>query len=467
MGKWKGKANSNYKGRKGSRGKDEGGRNLESRTDEQGDGGSFPIEEVKACSEWAQRVELTGIPRRKWAVCFGYIGSEYQGSQINPNANSVERHLEKAFLLAGNLAESNFGNLNKILWSRAARTDKGVHANAQCIACKLAVPKGDEGSAEERALAREEFVNKVNSVLPSDMRVHHITKVTKAFNAKNMCGSRTYHYLLPAYACMKSDALNKLYLDSNSDIATLHATEAIRRYTVDDTTKAELQAALSCYEGTHKFHNFTSGKTAADSEAQRYIMRFKVVEKIVDAATGVQWLLLEIHGQSFLYNQIRKLVGGALNVVRGVLSGGVMDLQTHYLDTQEQRGDIPIAPGIGLYLHEMEYGGYNKKVSSLNNGRSSTSGGDGDGDGDGGGGGGGGDEPMTKKQNFDSEEQGESGSNVHNSNGGDKGAEEGGQRETLDLSCRTAGMRAFQTSIWRHVMEEEAADSVFLRYFLL
>ena len=42
-----------------------------------------------------------------------------------------EKELEKALLLAGGISEENFGNIQKVSWSRTARTDKGVHAIAQ------------------------------------------------------------------------------------------------------------------------------------------------------------------------------------------------------------------------------------------------------------------------------------------------------------------------------------------------
>ena len=194
MGKWKGsKKTQEFNRRKNASG-------------EKIVAGSFSLESIKESVAWGNRVEYQNTPKRNWALCFGYIGSNYQGLQINPDCNSVERHLEKALLLAGGIQETNFGNLNRIHWNRAARTDKGVHANAQCIAAKLSVHKGDEGSEEEKSSARRVFVDKVNEFLPSDIHLHHITKVTKKFNAKNFCGSRTYHYLIPSYTCLPKES---------------------------------------------------------------------------------------------------------------------------------------------------------------------------------------------------------------------------------------------------------------------
>ena len=75
--------------------------------------------------------------------------------------------MERALLLAGGIIECNYGNLNKIQWTRAARTDAGVHAVAQCCAMRLLTSPHGKSS----------FIESVNSFLPSDIRLHAMTKV--------------------------------------------------------------------------------------------------------------------------------------------------------------------------------------------------------------------------------------------------------------------------------------------------
>ena len=43
-------------------------------------------------------------------------------------------------------------------------------------------------------------VNKINSFLPSEIRVHAIKRVTKNFNSKTACDARTYLYMMPTFA---------------------------------------------------------------------------------------------------------------------------------------------------------------------------------------------------------------------------------------------------------------------------
>ena len=46
----------------------------------------------------------------------------------NPGVRSVEEEIEKALHKLGMIADYNFGDLKKIGWNRATRTDKRVHA---------------------------------------------------------------------------------------------------------------------------------------------------------------------------------------------------------------------------------------------------------------------------------------------------------------------------------------------------
>jgi hypothetical protein len=84
--------------------------------------GSYDLEVVKASEEYGRRIEQKDATKRKYAICFGYLGSNYQGLQINPGAATVERELEKAVFLAGGVQECNFGYMHKIQFTRAART---------------------------------------------------------------------------------------------------------------------------------------------------------------------------------------------------------------------------------------------------------------------------------------------------------------------------------------------------------
>lgn len=290
--------------------------------------GSYNYDQLKLTEEFKARIELQG-PKRKYAVCFGYLGTNYQGLQINPDCKSVEAELERALFLAGAVQDCNYGNLHKLQWSRAARTDRGVHAVGQCCAMKLCFPVAD----------RTKLIASVNSFLPGDIRVLAMTKVTKNFNSKLTCSQRRYHYLLPTY--LVSDAAHVTALltaamdrqgplkdcgrvggyaePGASYFLGAEGLQAVReslseRFRISTEQLSRLRSALAAFQGTRSFHNYTTGKKSDDASARRYIVSFDCGEPIVHS-DGVEWVLLSVVGQSFLLNQIRKMVGMALEVI--------------------------------------------------------------------------------------------------------------------------------------------------------
>ena len=57
---------------------------------------------------------------------------------------------------------------------------------------------------------REDTITKINSKLPPCIKIQAIRKVTKNFNAKSACDSRTYLYLLPTFAFAPILPINEL-----------------------------------------------------------------------------------------------------------------------------------------------------------------------------------------------------------------------------------------------------------------
>lgn len=162
-------------------------------------------------------------------------------------------------------------------------------------------------------------------------------RVTKGFNAKDQCNSRTYSYTLPT-------------------ISFAPGTEkcSLLEYRVTPATLALVNETLKLFEGTHNFHNFTSRKAFADPSANRFINLFACGEPFL--AKDVEFCVINVKGQSFMMHQIRKMIGLTLAVVRGVTTA-----DTIARSFKENRIDIPMAPGLGLVLDQAHYDGYNHR----------------------------------------------------------------------------------------------------------
>ncbi|KAJ1931375.1 tRNA pseudouridine synthase 1, partial [Linderina macrospora] len=134
-------------------------------------------------------------PKRKVALLMGFCGTGYQGMQVNPNAQTIEGDLFRALVDAGAVSADNAEDQKKVQFQRAARTDKGVHAAGQAVSLKMIIED-------------PEIVSKINEKLPEQIRVWGYVRVIRSFNAKTMCDSRVYEYLLPTYVFMPPSERN-------------------------------------------------------------------------------------------------------------------------------------------------------------------------------------------------------------------------------------------------------------------
>ncbi|KAG9144428.1 hypothetical protein Leryth_022938 [Lithospermum erythrorhizon] len=112
---------------------------------------------------------------------------------------------------------------------------------------------------------------------------------------------------------------------------------------------------LRYYEGTHNFHNFTSRITAQDPSAKRYIVSFSANTTVT--VDGIEFVKCEVVGQSFLLHQIRKMIGLAVVIMRGIAPETL--IQTAF--RKDVKINVPVAPEVGLYLDECFFTPYNKK----------------------------------------------------------------------------------------------------------
>lgn len=261
----------------------------------------------------------------------------------------------------------------------------------------------------------EDIVPMINQYLPDDITVLGWLAVSGSFHAKNSCTSRIYEYILPASIFIDSPLLNNpppisqtaltqtfieaiehkqrfgnhkqnndenytttnnnvtdeqklndaipLSIDTTLSQPELHTTGKI----ITPQLRDVINAVLSYFIGTKNYHNLVQ-KTkeirtstvnhinSNDAGAyNRFIMNFTLND--VFDYNGTEFVRLTIHGQSFLYNQIRKMVALAVCVVKGIVPINIFD------DIFTWRSyNIPTAPALGLLLDRTIYRGYDLRV---------------------------------------------------------------------------------------------------------
>lgn len=122
---------------------------------------------------FAKNVKL----KQRYFIELAYKGTNFNGWQIQPNANSVQACIERA--LSTILRD-------KISVVGAGRTDTGVHAGYFVAHFDSLV----------HVLDNKDFVHKLNSFLPNDISVFSISKVNSEAHARFNAVSRTYMYFI-------------------------------------------------------------------------------------------------------------------------------------------------------------------------------------------------------------------------------------------------------------------------------
>ncbi|CAE8627464.1 unnamed protein product, partial [Polarella glacialis] len=299
-----------------------------------------------SCGSWASIFQKEGFdwsqiagrtekgPKSNVALIIGYDGSNFKGLQqiSNPSRISsriqfsrvfatVESELELALLKAGAMLPSNFGNLEKLRWTRAGRTDAGVSAGCNVVTARLIVGDGET--------ALDDLVERVNSFLPPEVLLHSAAVVTSRFSARDDGSRRSYRFFVPSFAVVPSiDAMRCALAAINcqdprglgfEELKTLEDLAGLRQARVSAETLRRLREALSCFEGTHYFANFANaGLGFQDRQAFRTLRSISCDDPFVDE-NGREWLSITVCADSFLTHQIRKMIATAAQVAQGSL----------------------------------------------------------------------------------------------------------------------------------------------------
>ena len=83
-------------------------------------------------------------------------------------------------------------------------------------------------------------------------------------------------------------------------------------------------------------------------------MKFSALDPVVDEF-GMEWIPTQVTGQSFLLNQIRKMICMASEVARGAADMDIMELSF-----SKDRIQTGVAPAQGLFLDMSFFDAYNK-----------------------------------------------------------------------------------------------------------
>ena len=253
-----------------------------------------------------------------------YIGTNYHGLQYQLNARTIDSDLFIALEKSGFTPPHTNKCRGKINWSEASRTDSGVHACAQLVEFTARNVEG---------LKCNEIVDIINHNLPLDSAVEVMTAVSpnNQFPIQKFATARKYRFLLPTHTFRSSDEQHLRYLR---------------------------EEICPCFVGFHNYHNYTSDKPAGHASAKRRITDFTFSDPFdVD---GEEFVLFYIRGESFMLNQIRKMIAMVCSA-----SHGQVTAEEIKRSLSMEKWSIQIIPGDGLMLDQIEYESYMKQNPKL------------------------------------------------------------------------------------------------------
>lgn len=245
----------------------------------------------------------------RYFIYLSYDGNAYHGWQIQPNAISVQERLNTALSTLLRQPIKVVG---------AGRTDAGVNAS-------LMVAHFDWQPTSEGAQSLEQLTYKLNRILPPDIAIERIVRVSDEAHARFSATRRTYHY----YVTTHKSPFHRHYamrLPFEVDF------EAMNR-------AAKLLLATTDFTSFSKLHTDTKTNICHLTEAHW------------DELEPGYWQFT-ISADRFLRNMVRAIVGTLLDVGRGRLSEEGLQQIINSCD-RCAAGDSVI--GQALFLCDVQY----------------------------------------------------------------------------------------------------------------
>lgn len=237
-----------------------------------------------------------------------YNGTNYLGWQKTKMGPSIEEALEK--ILSQILRQ-------KIRLQAASRTDAGVHAEEQVV----------NFFSEKTDIDLYRLKRGLNGLLPDDISIKAIENAPIDFHPTLDCSGKEYHYQicnsraqLPFYRQFSWHYYYPLCID-------------------------EMQKAADGLIGKHDFSAFCNDKTTAQNNI-REIYQIDVLP------LESERLKIRIHGNAFLYNMVRIIVGTLVYIGAGKLNS---DSIVEILNSRDRTKAGITAPAHGLTLHKVFY----------------------------------------------------------------------------------------------------------------
>ena len=236
-----------------------------------------------------------------------YEGTRYSGWQKQENAKTIQGTIVKS-------AREIFGD-DFIDFQGSGRTDSGVQALCQVAHLDA-----------KTVLAPEIIRMKLNDLLPRDINILEVEKVSQNFHSRHDAKTRSYLYQISK----RRTAFGKNYV----------------WWIKDKLDFEKMESASKLFVGMHDFSSFSDDDPEEKST--------KVLIDDIQIKEEIDLILIRIIGSHFIWKMVRRIVGVLVEVGRGKKSE--KDI-IGYLNHKSVEVAKLTAPPSGLFLEKVLYEG--------------------------------------------------------------------------------------------------------------
>jgi tRNA pseudouridine38-40 synthase len=248
---------------------------------------------------------------RRIKLTVAYDGTNYHGSQIQNNGETIEGVLKKELF---SLLKEEINLIG------ASRTDAGVHARGNVYVFDT-----------ESRIPSDKFTYALNARLPEDIRVQDSCEVPADFHPRHQDTVKTYEYKI----------LNRKL--------PLPEYRLYAHFTYENLDLSTMQEACGHFIGEHDFAAFCAAGSQVESTVRTiYDLH---VKKDGDLLT------ISVTGNGFLYNMVRIIAGTLMKVGAGGIKPSDI---SGIIESRERKNAGPTAPAKGLTLVEIRYPNFEK-----------------------------------------------------------------------------------------------------------
>lgn len=251
----------------------------------------------------------------KLLLKISFLGTNYNGYQVQPDKPTVQRELNEA-------AKRVFGCDCDIVG--CSRTDSGVHAN-EFFVC---VSKKGENSLD-CTIPMNKAPLAFNSVLPDDISVLEARMTDDDFHPRYDVKYKEYIYKI-----WNNPIKNPFFADRAYHIPTVYSEETV----------AKMNEAAKYFCGEHDFCSFM----AQGSKVVDTVRNVKYAEVYKEG----DFIVFKVAANGFLYNMVRIMTGTLLLVAQDKIEP--KDI-LKIIESKSRKNAGSTVPACGLYLNKVEY----------------------------------------------------------------------------------------------------------------